>query len=88
MEAAGIPDGSYMLFDRGIDPKNGDIVYVWYKDEKLIRFFAKHGPSVTLYSATPGYPSIVVDSDLTFIGVITWSMKCHAQRMFPNVKKW
>ena len=88
MEKAGIPDGSYLLFDRGIEPKNGDIVYVWYLDEKLIRFYNKQASKVTLYAATPGYDSIAVDAELKLIGVITWSMKCHAPREFPNAKSW
>ena len=88
MEKAGIPDQSYLLFDRGIVPKNGDIVYVWYKNDKLIRFYEKHGQQITLYAATPGHPPIPVADDLTLIGVITWSMKCHIPREFPNVRSW
>jgi SOS-response transcriptional repressor LexA len=85
---AGIPHGSYLLFDRGIDPKNGDIVYVWYKGQKLIRFYEKHGKQITLRAATNEFPTIQVDSELKLIGVITWSMKCQTPRMFPNVKPW
>ncbi|MCO5948071.1 LexA family protein [Mucilaginibacter flavidus] len=88
MEKAGIAEGSYLLFDRGIDPKNGDIVYVWYDNEKLIRFYEKHGQKITLYAATPGYPSIQVESELKFIGVVTWANKCLCPRMFPLVKQW
>ena len=88
MELAGILDGSYLLFDRGIDPKNGDIVYVWYKDEKLIRFYEKRAGKVKLFGASADCKPIIVDSELILIGVITWSVKCHANRMFPNVKSW
>jgi len=90
MEKAGIPSGSYLLFDRGIDPKNGDIVYVWFNEEKLIRFYEKHGSAITLYGSSPDVETIRVEgeNELTLIGVITWSLKCHAARMFPQVKSW
>lgn len=88
MEKAGIPDNSYLLFDRGVMPKNGDIVYVWYRQEKLIRFYRKVKHRITLYAATPGYPEIIIEDELILIGVITWSLKCHLPREFPNVQSW
>ncbi len=88
MEKAGIPDNSYLLFDRGVTPKNGDIVYVWYRQEKLIRFYKKVGQQVILYAADVKVPEIIVEDELILIGVITWSLKCHLPREFPNVKTW
>lgn len=88
MEKAGIPDGAYLLFDRGVDAKNGDVVYVWYKNEKYIRFYEKKNGRIRLYTNDDDYPPIYVDTELKLIGVITWSMNCLAKRHFPNVKSW
>jgi DNA polymerase V len=88
MEKAGIPDNSYLLFDRGVTPKNGDIVYVWYRQDKLIRFYKKVGQKVILYAADTKVPDIIVEDELILIGVITWSLKCHLPREFPNVRSW
>ena len=84
----GILDGSYLLFDRGIVPKNGYLVYVWYKEQKLIRFYKKENDRIILYTQSAKHPPIHVTGDLTLIGVITWSMKCHTPLAFPNVKSW
>lgn len=85
---AGILDGSYLLFDRGIEPKNGYLVYVWYKGQKLIRFYKKENDQITLYTKSAEYPPIEVTDELKLVGVITWSMKCLAPHVFPNVKGW
>lgn len=92
MEKAGIPDGAYLLFDRGIIPKKGQVVYAWHDGEKVIRFYEKlKDGRIKLYPASDDYPTYYVDSefiDSSFIGVVTWSMKCLAPPYFPNVKRW
>jgi DNA polymerase V len=88
MKDIGILHGSYLLYDRGIEPKNGSIVYVWYQQEKLIRFYEKKNGRVRLYAANAEHPDIVVTDHLELIGVITWSLKCHADKWFPNVTSW
>jgi len=79
MEKAGIPQGCYILFDPNIQPKNGDIVYVCYNEEHLIRFYNKHGSTITLYGSTADIETIRWDGDgeLIILGVVTWSLKCH-----------
>jgi len=81
MEKAGIPQGCYILFDSAILPQNDDIVYVAYNDQPLIRFYHKHGSVITLYGSTADIETIRWDGEgeLTMLGVVAWSLKCHTQ---------
>ena len=92
MENAGIPDGAYLLFDRGITPKNGYIVYAWIDGERVIRFYEKlKDGRIRLYPASNGFPTYYIDTEFvehSLIGVVTWSMKCLAPAYFPNVGQW
>jgi DNA polymerase V len=90
MEKVGIMYGARLMYQRGVIPKNGDIVYVWHDNEKLIRFYNKQGNDITLYAPEPGYPVIrgKEGDEIILIGVITFSFICHLPRLFPNIKKW
>ncbi|MDB5119746.1 MAG: peptidase [Sphingobacteriales bacterium] len=79
MEQAGIPEGSYVIFDSTTDPKNGNIVCVYYNDEYFIRFYAKHGSMITLYGCTADIETIRYNEEEEgkFMGVVTWSLKLH-----------
>lgn len=76
MSKAGIPDGSYILIDKALQPRNGDIVWCCYEGEWMVRFYERHNGQVTLYAAQPGMQSVRVVEPLTIIGVVVWAVKC------------
>ena len=76
MAKAGIPDGSYVLIDKDLQPHNGDIIWCCYEGEWMVRFYERHGTQVTLYAAQPGMQAIRVVEPLTLAGVVIWAVKC------------
>lgn len=77
MRDAGIDDGDYVVVDRSINAKHGQIVLAVIDGEFTIkRLYQRHGRSV-LQSANPIFPHIELKDgqELRVWGVVTWAFK-------------
>jgi len=72
MVEAGIFPGDYVLVDRSLSPRNGDVVVVRVEDEWTMKHFYKDERGIRLKPANRWYPEIVVDqeSEVEVFGVV------------------
>ncbi len=72
MVEAGILPGDYVLVDRGMKPKNGDIVVVRVEDEWTMKFFYLRNGEVRLKPGNRQYPELVFgpERDIEVFGVV------------------
>ncbi len=66
----GIKDGDLLVVQRGLTPKNGDIVIARVDNEYTVKYFHKAGSVVTLRPANPKYKPITPKSDLVITAVV------------------
>jgi SOS regulatory protein LexA len=71
MIGAGIMEKDLVIFERGRQPKNGDIILAEVDGNWTIKYFRKEGKTITLEAANPKYPPIVPQTELHIAGVIT-----------------
>lgn len=71
MSEAGILPGDMVLVDKGMTPKNGDIVIAQVDGEWTMKYLRKRGNVVTLIPANPKFRPIKPKHDLTIAGVVT-----------------
>ena len=79
MRDAGINDGDYVIVDRSLEPRHGDIVLAVVDTEFTIKTLFKKGSSVRLIAANPTFPDIALreGQELVIWGVVTWTLKQH-----------
>lgn len=77
MKDAGIDDGDYVVVDRSVNVKHGQIILAVIDGEFTIkRLYQRNGRTV-LQSANPTYPHIELKDgqELNVWGVVTWTLK-------------
>ena len=74
MVDAGIHNGDMVIFERGRDPKNGDIVVALTEDGYTLKYLKIHNGKTYLKAANPDYPNIY-PKDGQVIGVVTASFR-------------
>jgi len=70
MIEAGILPGDFVLVDRSLAPKNGDIVIAEVDGEWTMKYFRKQKGEILLVPANPCYPPIKPTESLNIFGVI------------------
>jgi SOS regulatory protein LexA len=68
---AGIHPGDIVILNRGRSPKHGDVVVAEIDHEWTIKFFERHGQSVTLRPANRRYKPLTPKEELRLAGVVT-----------------
>ncbi len=71
MSEAGILPDDMVVVDKGLSPKNGDIVIAQVDGEWTMKYFRKKGRGVMLVPANPKYKTIKPEINLTIAGVVT-----------------
>ncbi len=71
MSEAGILPGDMVLVERGVEPKNGDIVIAEVDGEWTMKYIKKRGEGVVLVPANSRYQPIRPKKELTIAGVVT-----------------
>lgn len=74
MIEAGILDGDMVIFERGRDPRNGDIVVALTEDGYTLKYLKRLNGRLYLKAANPDYPNIY-PKDGQIIGVVTASFR-------------
>jgi DNA polymerase V len=74
MIAAGIHDGDYLVVDRSLTPRPGQIVVAAVDGELLVKTFRLSGGRAWLVSEDPPWSLDVTDADMAVWGVVTWSL--------------
>ncbi|MBI4366383.1 MAG: LexA family transcriptional regulator [Deltaproteobacteria bacterium] len=72
---AGIHPGDLVVVERGIVPKNGDIVLAHVDREWTLKYFQRRGGQVRLVPANPRYPEITAREELQIGGVVRASLR-------------
>lgn len=70
MIGAGIMPGDYILVDRTMIPKNGQIVVAQVDGDWTLKYFEKQGNRVCLRAANKKYPPIFPQQELMIAGVV------------------
>jgi repressor LexA len=68
---AGIMPGDLVLVERGIDPKDGDIVIAEVDGGWTMKYFRKRGREVMLMAGNKKYKPIVPKTELNIAAVVT-----------------
>ncbi|MCC7460516.1 MAG: translesion error-prone DNA polymerase V autoproteolytic subunit [Proteobacteria bacterium] len=74
-----IAEGSHILVDKSLDPRNNDIIVAIYRDEFTIRRYVKNEKGRFLISENPKFPTIQLkpDEEIQIWGVVTFSITSH-----------
>ncbi len=75
MRKAGILDGSILIVDSSIEPKNGMIVIAIVDNEFTVKRLVKVNKIWILKPESPGYSQITVTPDTEIRGVVTASIQ-------------
>jgi SOS regulatory protein LexA len=75
MIEAGIQPKDLIIVDRGLTPKNNDIVLAKIDDEWTLKYLYKKGQRVYLQAANENYPNLVPEQELEIAGVIVSSIR-------------
>lgn len=67
---AGIHPGDLVLIQKGLTPKNGDIVVACVDNEWTLKYLEKHKGKVMLRAANKKYPPIEPKQELVIAGVV------------------
>lgn len=71
MLGAGINPGDMLLVERGLEPKNGDIVVAEVDKQWTLKYFKRQGAKVVLEAANSKYPVIIPEEELKIAAVVT-----------------
>ena len=79
MIEAGINDGDYVVVDRSLEARNGDVVLAVVDGEFTLKILDRRAGRVRLLPANPTCQPIVFkpDQELVVWGVATWTLKPH-----------
>lgn len=74
-----ITEGSYILVDKSLEPRNNDIVMAIYRDEFTLKRFVKNERGTFLVPENPKFPTIELKSgdEFQLWGVVTFSVTTH-----------
>ncbi len=72
---AGIMPGDLVLVQKGLTPRNGDVVVACVDHEWTLKFFEKHGSGVRLRAANKKYPVIQPRQELIIAGVVIGAIR-------------
>ncbi|GHC59253.1 hypothetical protein GCM10010096_35760 [Alcaligenes pakistanensis] len=77
MRDAGIDDGDYVVIDRSIEAKHGQVVLAVVDGEFTIKRLFRRAGRVKLQAANPTFSDIEFrdGQELTIWGVVTWTLK-------------
>ncbi|MGN6023358.1 LexA family protein [Alcaligenes faecalis] len=77
MRDAGIDDGDYVVIDRSIEAKHGQVVLAVVDGEFTIKRLFRKAGRVKLQAANPTFSDIEFrdGQELTIWGVVTWTLK-------------
>lgn len=70
MRDAGIHRDDLVIVEKGVAPKNGDVVLACVDNEWTLKYYEKRGGEITLVPANPDYPVIRPRGELTLGGVV------------------
>ena len=68
---AGILPGDMVIVDKGLSPKDGDIVIAEVDGEWTMKYLKKRGGEISLVPANPKFKTIIPKSELKVAGVVT-----------------
>jgi len=71
MTGAGILPGDLVVVEKGLQPRNGDIVVAAADGEWTMKYFRRQDGQVVLEAANPRYPPIRPRTELTLGGIVT-----------------
>lgn len=80
MKEAGILDGGFVVVDRSLKPRNGDVVVAIIDGQPSVKRLARNGDGrMTLQFANSDMPPLVLNeaSEASIWGVVTWSLTPH-----------
>ncbi|MCC5611144.1 S24 family peptidase [Nostoc sp. CHAB 5834] len=66
MDSFGIHDGDFLVCDKSIDPKNGDVVVAFLNGERLVKQLQMRADRVRLIAGNPEYPPLVITPESQF----------------------
>ena len=74
-----ICENDYVIVDRSLNPKNGDIVVAVYQNELILKRFVKNDLGLFLKSENPQFQTIPIQncSDFELWGIVTFSIQQH-----------
>ncbi|MEZ4846151.1 MAG: S24 family peptidase [Bdellovibrionota bacterium] len=74
-----LAEGSHILVDKSLDPKNNDIIVAIYRDEFIVRRYLKNERGRFLIPENPKFSTIELkpDEDIQIWGVVTFSITPH-----------
>ncbi len=77
MRDAGIEDGDYVIVDRSLEARHGDIVVAVVDSEFTVKTLHRKRGLVRLMAANPTFPNIELrdGQELVIWGVVTWTLK-------------
>lgn len=79
MSGAGIQDGDFVVVDRSLKPKAGDVVVATIDGLFSVKRVRRHGARLALDFDSPAMPPLVLDeaAEAAIWGVVTWSLTRH-----------
>ena len=70
MRDAGIHRDDLVIVEKGVTPKNGDVVLACVDNDWTLKYYEKRGGEISLVPANPDYPVIHPRGELTLGGVV------------------
>ena len=70
MRDAGIHRDDLVIVEKGVTPKNGDVVLACVDNDWTLKYYEKRGGEISLVPANPDYPVIRPRGELTLGGVV------------------
>lgn len=79
MTGAGIHDGDFVVVDRSLKAKPGDVVVAMIDGLFSVKRLRRHGARLALDFDSPAMPPLVLDeaAEAAIWGVVTWSLTRH-----------
>lgn len=79
MTGAGIQDGDFVVVDRSLKPKSGDVVVAMIDGLFSVKRVRRHGARLALDFDSPAMAPLVLDeaAEAAIWGVVTWSLTRH-----------
>nr|WP_315025301.1 translesion error-prone DNA polymerase V autoproteolytic subunit [Brevundimonas diminuta] len=79
MTGAGIQDGDFVVVDRSLKAKPGDVVVAMIDGLFSVKRLRRHGTRLALDFDSPAMPPLVLDeaAEAAIWGVVTWSLTRH-----------
>lgn len=74
---AGISDGDFLVVDRSLTPRNGDIIIAELEGAFTVKYYEKNDKGIHLIPANPKFSRITLSEQhqASFFGVVVWILK-------------